>query len=89
MTRTATRQLRLAGIMPHARDEPHAFARLHKSLGAALCGQLERLRDDYRALGLPPDIAAEHAAAHWTQDQADRLRRYLTGAGPHAGRVTT
>jgi hypothetical protein len=79
-------QLRLADITA---GEPPAYARLHKSLGPRLAPFLEAMRDDYLALGLPPDVAAEHAASHWTDDKSDRLRRYLRGSGPRAGRVTT
>jgi hypothetical protein len=75
----------LSGIIPPRQD---AYARLHKSLGPRLAPFLESMRDDYLALGLPPEVAAEHAASHWTDDKSDRLRRYLRGSGPRAGRVT-
>jgi hypothetical protein len=76
----------LSGIIPPGRD---AYARLHKSLGPRLAPFLESMRDDYLALGMPPDVAAEHAASHWTDDKSDRLRRYLRGSGPNAGRITS
>jgi hypothetical protein len=75
----------LADIIPPGRD---AYARLHKSLGPRLAPALEAMRADYEALGQPSSDAYQLAAADWRDAQAARLRRYLRGSGPRAGRVT-
>jgi hypothetical protein len=74
----------LAGIIPPVRD---AYARLHKSMGPRLAPALEAAVNDFVALGQPLRNAEELAAAEWRDALAARLRRYLTGSGPRAGRV--